>query len=182
MSFSMPAFSDIGVWGVWGAWGGWLFGAVGAVAAVTDYRSGKIYNWLTLPALVIAIALAAFAGRASLAQAALGLAVATALFLPLYLTGVLGGGDVKLLMALGTWLGPRGTLELAMASILIAGAGAVALLVKHGRVRAFCSEIWVFARTVFTPGLEIQWPRLRRDIKAPFGIAIFLGFLCVLMQ
>lgn len=161
----------------------WIFGSIGAVAAFTDYRSGKIYNWLTLPAIILGLVLAAvLQGWYGLGQAALGLGVAGALFLPLFVTGVLGGGDVKLLMAMGTALGPNRMLELAAISMAIAAAGAVALLVKHRRVVPFISEVWKFARSVFVRGLEVQWPRLRRDIKAPFGIAIFLGFICVILK
>lgn len=161
----------------------WIFGGIGAVAAFTDYRSGKIYNWLTLPAIVLGLALAAvFQGWYGLGQAVMGLGVAGALFLPLFATGVLGGGDVKLMMAMGTVLGPNRMIELAGVSMAIAAAGAVALLIKHRRVVPFCTEIWKFARSVFVRGLEVQWPRLRRDIKAPFGIAIFLGFICVILN
>ena len=46
-------------------WMGWLYGAIAGVAAVTDYRNGKIYNWLTLPALAVGLAVAGrrLAGR-----------------------------------------------------------------------------------------------------------------------
>lgn len=159
-----------------------IYAAIGATAAFTDYRDGKIYNWLTLPALLLGLALAAVGGGHSFGQALLGLGVATALFLPLYFTGVLGGGDVKLMMALGTVLGPETTFDLILASLTIAAAGAVGLLIRHGRVRAFTREIWFFIRSVFVRGLEIHWPKMRRDIKAPFGIAIFLGFICVIMK
>jgi prepilin peptidase CpaA len=163
-------------------WTQWVFGAASAVAAVTDYRVGKIHNWLTLPLLAGGLVLAAVLGWNAVLDSAGGVGVAAAIFIPLFAAGVLGGGDVKLLLALGTVTGARGMLELAGASLMVAGAGAVALLVLHRRVRPFFRELGRFFRTLLTPELEVQWPRLDRSIKAPFGIAIFLGYLCVIAK
>lgn len=160
-------------------WMGWAYAAVALVAAITDYRSGKIYNWLTLPALLFGFIVSVVVGLPTLAAAAAGVGLAALFFIPLFLTGVLGGGDVKLLMAMGTVLGARGIFELSCASILIAALGAVVLLVTHKRVKPFFSELTMFFRTLLTPGLSVQWPRLSREIKAPFGLAIFWAFLYV---
>src|SRR5258708_4015056 len=89
-------------------WMGWLYGSLAAVAAITDYRTGKIYNWLTLPALVFGLVVASFAGLPTVASALQGVALASLIFLPMFFCGVLGGGDVKLLMAIGTVLGAHG--------------------------------------------------------------------------
>lgn len=162
-------------------WMGWLYGAVGLVAAITDYRTGKIYNWLTLPALGFGLAVAFVAAGIQAGLAALaGAAVAAALFVPLFLFGVFGGGDVKLLMAMGTVLGARGALELSLVSIVIASFGAVVLLFAHRRVKPFAREMWKFFQSLLTPGLQVTWPKLSRAIQAPFGIAIFFGFIYVL--
>lgn len=163
-------------------WAGWTFGAIGAVAAFTDYRRGKIYNWLTLPALVFGVVVAGATGLDTLGRAAAGLGVASAIFLPLFFTGILGGGDVKLVMAMATVLGARGAAELAVACILVAGVGSFALLCKHRRVRVFFTQIFLFLRSLLTPGLVVQWPKLSREIKAPFGIAILVGFLYVFLD
>ena len=161
------------------AWMGWLYGAIAGVAAVTDYRSGKIYNWLTLPALALGLIVAGFEGWATILSATAGVGVAAAVFIPLFLTGIFGGGDAKLLMALGTVLGAGGVFLLICVSILIAGAGAVALLFVHRRAGPFAREVFAFLRSVFTPGLDTQWPRLNREIKAPFGIAVFFALIFV---
>jgi prepilin peptidase CpaA len=163
-------------------WVGWLFGLVGAVAAITDLKNGKIYNWLTLPALVIGIALSVYCfGVMGLWSSLAGVGLAALLFIPLFAFGVLGGGDVKLMMAMGSIFGARGLLDLIVFTFLVAGAGSFALLIRHHRVQAFAKEVYGFLRSLILPGLEIQWPRLRHDIKAPFGIAVFIGVLCVLV-
>ena len=160
-------------------WVGWVYGAITAVAAFTDYRSGKIYNWLTIPALVLGLVLAGAFGWVALGAALQGLGLASLLFIPLFFLRILGGGDVKLMLAMGTVLGFQGTLELTLACFTVAGAGSLGLLFVHRRVILFFKELFKFLRSIFVPGLELQWPALNREVKAPFGIAIFIGFLYV---
>lgn len=90
--------------------------SVALVGAVIDLRTGHIPNWLTLGALAIAppvtFALEASAHglRAGLVAAGLSLLGAVVCGLPplfAFLKGSMGGGDVKLLAALGALLGPR---------------------------------------------------------------------------
>jgi prepilin peptidase CpaA len=158
------------------SWITWLYLAIGALAAITDYRNNKIYNWLTLPTLVFGLVFAAVMSLSAFLSALKGVAVAAAIFIPLFAFGIMGGGDVKLMMAFGAVLGPQGALELTYASTLISAFGAVTLLIRHKRVRAFFEQLWFFFRSLVVPGLETQWPKLDRKIKAPFGIAIFCGF------
>jgi len=158
----------------------WIYVGVGLVAAITDFRTGKIYNWLTVPAFLLGLALSflyatAWAGLG-------GAGVAFLVFFPLHFLKIFGAGDVKLAMAFGAVLGVRGTVELLILSILIAGLGAFFLLIYHRRVKIFFMECFGFFRSIFIPGLVLQWPKLSRDIKAPFGVALFLSFVCVLVK
>lgn len=161
-------------------WMGWLYGLLTAAAAVTDYRSGKIYNWLTLPALALGVVVGLCSGIPTLVAGLQGIALAAVVFVPMFFFGILGGGDVKLLIALGSILGAQGVFILGCITILIAGAGAVVLLFVHRRAGVFVRECTQFLRTMVTPGLQLQWPRLSREIKAPFGIAIFFALVYVL--
>lgn len=163
-------------------WMGYACGAAAGLAAVTDYRAGKVYNWLTLPLFGLGLLVAAWTGAHALLSASLGAGLALAIFLPLFLLGVFGAGDVKLLMALGAALGARGVFELACASILIAGAGSLALLARSGRLRVFLGQLGAFLRSLVTPGLEACWPKLDPTSKAPFSVAVFWGLLFVLLR
>jgi len=157
----------------------WVFGALTAVAAFTDYKSGKIYNWLTFPAMLAGFGIAAYFGNGMLIGALQGWGLAFAVFAPLFFLGIMGAGDAKLMMALGTVLGPQATLDVVLWSLAFAGVGGLILLFAHKRQGIFATEILHFLQSLFTPGLKLQWPKLSKDITAPFGLAIFAAFVVV---
>ncbi len=100
------------------------------VAAVTDIRSRRIPNWLTFAMLLSGIAQSFTpAGMVSPGASMLGFAVGFALPFVLFAMGALGGGDVKLLAALGAWFGPQAALNLF---VIAAVAGAVMVLIQAG--------------------------------------------------
>jgi len=108
--------------------------ALGAMAVVGDLRDRRISNWLNGGAVLAGLVLgAATAGWNGLGIAAGGAAIGFAAFLPLHLLGGMGGGDVKLMAAFGTILGPAGVGLAAVLAALIGGVmAAVATLRKPG--------------------------------------------------
>lgn len=81
------------------------------VAAISDYRTRRLPNWLTVPACGAAIVLhTAINGLTGLTFAVVGFATGFSILLVLWLIGGSGGGDVKLMGALGAWLGASLTL------------------------------------------------------------------------
>ena len=109
----------------------------GTVAgALIDVRTRRVPNVLTFPLAAAGVAVAASGyGPIGLAAALAGCGTGLVLMLPGYLLGGTGAGDVKLLAAAGTLLGPAATLW-AFGFTLIAG-GVIALLVAalRGRVQ-----------------------------------------------
>ncbi len=82
--------------------------AISCIAAITDLRTGKIYNWLTLPAALAAFcAHAWFDGPIGLGYSIAGWFVGVVVFLPLAAMGKMGMGDVKLLGAIGAIWGTK---------------------------------------------------------------------------
>jgi prepilin peptidase CpaA len=119
----------------------WLFfvavAAFTLAAAVTDLRTRRLPNWLTVPAFAAALVFHGVSGGLSgLGEALAGFAVGFGALFVLWLIGGGGGGDVKLMGALGAWLGPKGTLLVFFLSAvfaLIGTAGVVMVeLVRHG--------------------------------------------------
>jgi prepilin peptidase CpaA len=145
--------------------------AISLAAAGTDLMKGRIYNWLTLPAIVLGIAASAALGgwtgaRDSLFGAALGLV----LYGWLFFARAMGGGDVKLLMALGAWGGPRYAFDVAVLAIFLGAALGLLMLAARGRLLDFGRRIYRFALTILVREMEIEAPRIDRKQTMPYGI------------
>ncbi len=77
------------------------------VAVVFDLATRRIPNLLTFGAALAAILVHGYiSGWAGAGMALVGWLVGAALFFPVFALGGMGAGDVKLLGALGSWLGP----------------------------------------------------------------------------
>lgn len=146
---------------------------ISAIAAISDVAAGKIYNWLTLPALVSGLGAAAyFGGWSGLGDAALGAGFGLILYGWMFWLRVMGGGDVKLLMALGAWGGFAFVQEVAILGVLLGGVLALAWLGLHGRMAAFLRKMRRFLLTLFIKELELELPELDRKLTMPFGLPI----------
>jgi len=109
-----------------------------AIATVTDLRSGKIPNGLTLPLMAGGILVRLFQGGSAAGFTAIwAVGAAFVVFFPLYLIKTVAAGDVKLLMAVGAWADAYLVLRLGMLSILVgAVVGGFLLWRQRGLVAA----------------------------------------------
>lgn len=105
-------------------------------AAAIDLRTRRVPNGLTGAAAAFGLALAlSGTGRIGVLAAIAGGVIGLALMLPGYLFGATGGGDVKLLAALGTLLGPERILFAYFGMAVGGGALALAIAAYRGRLR-----------------------------------------------
>ena len=159
-----------------------IVGALVALAgAVTDVRSARIPNRLTYSALLMALVLRfAVLGFHGLQSGAVGMLAAGGLFLLLFVIGAMGGGDMKLMAAVGTWVGGTQVATLLLMAALAGGVIAV------GRI-LFCNMLGETLRNTMRlllyrvtaglqphPELNVQSPGSQR---VPFGVAIAVGAL-----
>ena len=160
-----------------------------AVAAVLDAKYRRIPNWLNLGLIVGGLAASTLAGGfglAGLGGAAIGVTLGFALTFPAFVLRVNGGGDVKLLAALGAWLGWEGTLAVfAIQAIL----GLVLVLVQAaggGKLKQLCRNCFsmtVHLMQIRQLGVEhvadsTQGPT---SIDRPLPWAVPVFFSCLLM-
>jgi prepilin peptidase CpaA len=110
--------------------------AVSVVACTTDLRNRRIPNVLTLgSALAALVYSAATGGPHAVLAACEGWAVGVACFAVPFVLGGMGAGDVKLLGALGAWLGPMAAIWLALYAGVAGGVLALVVSFAHGYMR-----------------------------------------------
>lgn len=150
--------------------------ALVTVAVVWDLRTRRIPNALTVSGFFVALAIRALPGGEALMAGVLGGVLGLAISFPLVLLGGLGGGDAKLLAAVGAFLGPGDLPVALLVTALVGGAMAFALALQrralvetllHARVLvgSVARRAPAPARTLRTPGA----------LTIPYGVAIGAG-------
>ncbi|MEZ5287851.1 MAG: A24 family peptidase [Vicinamibacterales bacterium] len=160
---------------------------VAGVACVTDLRSARIPNVLTFGAISAGLLfhVAAPIG-AGASEAALGLAAGLLVFFPLFALNALGAGDVKLMAALGTWLGWRAVLSVALYGAVAGGVMALGVALWHGYLRRALGNLRTLAAHWVLVGIK-PLPELTLDagrglLPAAMHLPIFTGLLVTLWQ
>jgi prepilin peptidase CpaA len=157
---------------------------LGLAACAFDLRSRRIPNALTFGAAAAALVFhATSSGVDGLQTAAVGWLVGTALFLPFFLLGGMGGGDVKLLAALGAWLGPQDAMWLAVYGSIAGGVMAIGYSLARGYLGTALRNIrslmayWSVVGPRPMPTLTLE------DGRAPrlaFAVPMFVGVMVTL--
>jgi prepilin peptidase CpaA len=150
-------------------------------AAVFDVREHRIPNWLTYPAIVLGLLLrGGLFGLKGLGSAVAGLLLAGGIMFLFYAVRAMGAGDVKLMAAIGSLVGPEHAIVVLLATAICGGVMAIVYAVYRGRMgatlRNLGSVLWFHARS----GLQAH-PELNLDnptaLRMPYGLAIATGTL-----
>ena len=155
------------------------FFALMAGAAWFDVRTRRIPNVLTLTGMAVAVALRLVAGPGAGIDGVTGAILAFVLCLPFFVLGVLGGGDAKLLMAMGAFMGPR---DLLVAMLLIALLGGILGAIDAMRkgvllpVLHNCGDILKHWATLGRRGANRSLAT-GGALAIPYGVAIAAGSL-----
>ena len=123
-------------------------------AAVWDLRTRTIPNWLNAAIALLAIPFWWASGMKLwpdvVMQIGIALTLVAAFAVAFYLGGM-GGGDVKLIGALGLWLSLNAVMALLVIMSLAGGVLTVAMLVRH------------------------RLAKHRHQLEIPYGVAIAVG-------
>ncbi|MEJ5357998.1 MAG: A24 family peptidase [Desulfobacterales bacterium] len=157
-----------------------------AVACWTDLRASRIPNLLTLPASVVGISFhAAASGLDGFFFGLWGWAAGVGLLFVPYLMSGMGAGDVKLMGAVGSFLGPQAVFEAFLASAVVGGLYAVILIslrreAFQGFFREKLAALYAAAATRSPAPMAVEVapgrPRLRYGLAIALGTITYIAF------
>ncbi len=160
------------------------------IATVTDVRSFKIHNLLTIPLLISGLVYHGITGGVDgLIHSVIGALFGFCILFMLFLMGGMGAGDVKLMAGVGAWLGMPGAFLLLLAASLATGVYSLVVIVLNGRFR----QTWVNLQIIFHRAAaisrhlvaddrveEVAQSSDRRSRLIPFGAMMAIGLLALL--
>jgi prepilin peptidase CpaA len=151
-----------------------------SAAVVTDVRDRRIPNWLTGSIAGAGFGLAFGGGVVTPLQAGLGLLTGLLLMMPGHVIGATGAGDVKLMAAIGSVVGPEVVLRAFLYSAIAGGVFAVAVATRRG---ILASTLQDASRLVTSPaGARHVIESPTRANRFPYGPAIAAGTFLSLMS
>ena len=134
-----------------------------ATAAISDLRTRRLPNWLTVPAFAAAVlAHTLVNGFAGLGFALLGFVTGFGILLILWLVGGGGGGDVKMMGALGAWMGSNLTIAVFLTSTILAVLATAAILFFGMLSRGY----WNVHRRYFAAGSASRANHAKKGARA----------------
>jgi prepilin peptidase CpaA len=146
------------------------------IAAYTDMTRGKIYNWLTIPGIIFGPILSLTLSttnqsRFSLISSLIGITLGGGIFIIFYLLRQMGGGDVKLMAAVGGLVGYPVILIIIFYTAIVGGILAAGLLIWHRqRWQALLKSVFSRMR-----GQIVEHNSACLPLTMPYGLAIALG-------
>jgi prepilin peptidase CpaA len=162
-------------------YGGALLALMG-LAALSDLRTRRIPNDITVVGLGLALALRATLGAGALGTGLAGAGVALAVVLPLFALRGMGGGDAKLLIMAGAFLGPEGFFVALLATFMFGGIMSVFAAARRGVILPLLLNTFGLAFWLVTLGRRGERPVLEsaHALKVPYGVAIAVGAVVAL--
>jgi prepilin peptidase CpaA len=151
-----------------------------ALAAATwiDVKSHRIPNSLSFGLMVAGLLTQSYtSGAEGLLTGLGGLLTGLVIFLPFYFGGGMGAGDVKLMAAVGTFLGPGDTLWATGLTLIAGGVLGVGIMLIRGNAKAFLRRYGLMLQCLFATGQVSYVPPHAGEaaIRFPYALAIAVG-------
>jgi prepilin peptidase CpaA len=141
---------------------------------VTDLRSKKVPNQIIIAGAVVAIIfMVATQGFSGVMLAGLSLLTAAVAIMPLYLMRVLGGGDVKLMLAASLLMDWKAVLISIFAAMIWGSVLGIVQVILKGQGKAFAHNMLALANRAKLSESTVH--------KIPFTVALLLGYLSSLV-
>ena len=161
-----------------------------AAASFFDLRERRIPNLLVFPAALLGLGFNLARGWDGLTFGLKGLAVGFALLFVPHLFGAMGAGDVKLLAAIGAFVGAVDVTRVLLATVLCYPLMAAVIVIRERKVKVTLlrfRRVFFNFLGYFAPSFKLYAARIEgRDdpsvesATTPFGLAIAAGTLVAL--
>lgn len=156
------------------------------LASWIDFAQKRVPNWLNLALIVAGFAVQGwYFGGSGIWTGFLGLWTGFGLLIVPWLMHGMGAGDVKLMAAIGVWLGPWLTLWSFLLGVVFGAVTAVIMIVSSGRVQSACANVGIImakcssTRTMFSEfGSAKSFGNTSQLL--PYGVPLTGGTLVVL--
>ncbi|MDO8630441.1 MAG: A24 family peptidase [Phycisphaerales bacterium] len=122
------------------------------LASWIDYAQRRVPNWLNALLLVLGFIIqGVYFGTGGIATGCGGMLTGFGLLIIPWLMHGMGAGDVKLMAAIGVWLGPMMTFYSFALGAMLGGIAAVVMIISTGRLRMACVNIGVIFAKCSSP-------------------------------
>lgn len=159
-------------------------GTLLTLACISDLRTRRIPNVLTFSSAAGALLFHLITGGWSGAAWSVGgYVLGAALFFPMFALRGMGAGDVKLLAAVGAWLGPGQIAVVALTTSIAGGLLGIVVAVGYGYLRTALSNLWMLVTHWRVAGVRPLPPVTLQGATGPrlaYAVPIAIGTVVTL--
>jgi prepilin peptidase CpaA len=156
-----------------------VLGVVLMIAVYTEVRENRIPNWLTLSGMSLGLVIGHWQGGPVFWSHLGGLTIGFGVMFFFYVLGGIGGGDVKLMGAVGALMGAN----LIVPTLFYAAylGALLGLLMLIWQKDFWMRVAWSVQRLAFWRKPQGERPAKPAPIAVPYGVAIAVGCLVTLL-
>ena len=153
------------------------------VASVSDCRTYRIPNWLTMTGAAIGIiynSVAPLMLHNSFLWALSGLALGFLITLPLYALRAMGAGDVKLIAMVGAFLGAPDIFYAVLCTLIVGGVAALGFAFSQRSLGRMFGNVKNIVQVMMFSVMGGVRPDVHIDVtqsvgKLPYGVSVSIG-------
>lgn len=149
------------------------------ICVITDIKSRKILNVITLPTIIIGLAYHLYSnGFDGFFFSGKGTLVGFALLLIPFMMGGIGAGDVKLLAGIGALKGALFVFYTFMYAAVIGGLIALVIMLRQKELIGFFKRLFYSLFLIKANQGSLHLSKTEISPTIPYGVPIAIGTIC----